>query len=243
MSSQPEPERPTRIHSGVDPKDPEPISYLFRRLHGWIGVTYPLTTPGKAASRMQQNITLVYGLWGGLVFLLVSQALWSLFFGYPAIYERMLRRGRVWVYVPLRWKGFRKLQILFLSRLLVLGITASGTLLFVHYSDRRHGLWIAAFLVLCYAVAAWLQGFWGGVRYRQQEDAYYLLHDELRLKLQGDNKDYSEAQLRSLSTYQHQQRLRKADEEGKFLALVRDEARRFRLARSAVSPQVDIVEA
>jgi hypothetical protein len=187
---------------------------------------------------MQQNITLVYGLWGGLVFLLVSQALWALFLGYPATFERMLRRGRVWIYVPLGWKGFRKLQILFISRLIILGITASGTLLFVHYSDRRQSLWVAGFLVLCYAVAVWLQGFWSGIRYRQQEDAYYLLHDELRVKLEQENKDYSEQQLRSLSSYQHQQRLRKADEEDKFLAVMRAEARRFRLARSVAAPHI-----
>lgn len=180
---------------------------------------------------MQQNISMIYGVWGGLVVLLVAQALWSLFFAYPAAFERMLRRGRAWVYVPRRWKGFRKLQVLFVSRLLVLGVAASGAYLFAHHSGRRQAWWIAAFVVLCYAVAAWLQGFWNAIRYRQQEDAYYLLHDELKARFEADNKDFTPAQLRSLAAYQHQQRLHKADEEGRFLAVLRAEARRFRQAR------------
>jgi hypothetical protein len=187
---------------------------------------------------MQQNISTVYGLWGGLVLMLVSQAFWSLYLAYPAAFERLLRRGRTWVYVPLRWKGFRKLQILFVSRLIVLGITATGALLFMQHTGRRQTLWVAAAVALFYSGAIWLQGFWSGIRYRQQEDAYYLLHDELRVKLAEQNKDYSEAQLRSLSAYQHQQRLRMADEEGAFLAVLRGEARRFRQARPAATQHI-----
>lgn len=185
---------------------------------------------------MQQNMSVVYGLWGGLVLLFAAQSLWNLFFSYPASFERMLRRGRSWVYVPLRWKGMRKLQILFVSRLIVVAIGATGALLLMHYTEKRQSWWVIGFFVLCYAAGAWLQGFWNAFRYRQQEDAYYLTHDELRDKLELENKDYNEAQIRSLSAYQHQQRLRKADEDGTFLAVLQAEARRFRLARAAAAP-------
>lgn len=187
---------------------------------------------------MQEHIRTVYFLWGALALLLAAQAVWGLFFAYPVGFERMLRRGRTWVYVPLGWKGFRKLQILFVSRVLVLGVTVTGTylaaLLFILREGRKHGsLWIAGTILVLYVIAAWLQATWNGLRYRQQEDAYYLLHDELRAKLEGENKDYSETQLRSLSAYQHQQRLRKADEEGKLLPVLQAEARLFRQARPA----------
>src|SRR5690606_28021971 len=102
--------------------------------------------PGKAERMQQQNITLVYGLWGALVFLLVCQALWALFLGYPAVFEKMLRRGRAWMYVPLHWKGFRKMQILFLSRLLTAAIAVTAALLLVQYTDQRQGYWVAGFL-------------------------------------------------------------------------------------------------
>ena len=185
---------------------------------------------------MQQNINTVYGLWGALVLLLVCQALWALFLGYPAHFEKMLRRGRAWVYVPLHWKGFRKTQILFVSRLLAAGVAIAAALLLVHHAEQSQLYRFAIAVVLGYGGAVWLQGVWHRVRYRQQEDAYYLLHDELRLKMEGENKDFTPAQLRSLASYQHQQRLRKADEEKRFLAAVRAEARRFRLARPVGAP-------
>jgi len=185
---------------------------------------------------MQQNMSVVYGLWGGLVLFLAAQPLWVLFFSYPAGFERMLRRGRNWVYVPLRWKGMRKVQILFVARLLLLGVAAMGTALLAYHTGKRESWWIAGFFVVCTIAAAWLQGFWDRIRYRQQEDAYYLIHDDLRDKLMYDTTDYSEAQIRSLAAYQHQQRLRKADEDGTFLQVLQAEAKRFRELRPLATP-------
>jgi hypothetical protein len=189
---------------------------------------------------MQQNMSVVYGLWGALALLLAAQPLWNLFFSYPAGFERMLRRGRSWVYVPMRWKGFRKVQILFVARLIVLGIALCSALLLIHYTGKRQTWWLVGFLVAGYAVATWLQGLWNAVRYRQQEDAYYLMHDEMRDRFVEENKDYTEVQVRSLSAYQHQQRLRKADEENTFLAVLRAEARRARLPRTPQNPQTPV---
>jgi hypothetical protein len=198
---------------------------------------FPEQERSKAARFMHQNMSVVYSLWGGLVLFLAAQPLWNLFFSYPAGFERMLRRGRSWVYVPLRWKGMRKVQILFVSRLIIIGIAITGTVLLMHYSGKRQAWWLIGFFVVSYAVAVWLQGVWNGFRYRQQEDAYYLLHDEMRAKFEEENKDYNESQIRSLSAYQHQQRLRKADEEGTFLAVLRAEASRFRKVRTSTPLQ------
>lgn len=181
---------------------------------------------------MQQNMSVMYGLWGGLVLFLAAQPLWNIFFSYPAGFERMLRRGRNWVYVPLRWKGVRKVQILFVSRVIMLCLAGMGTALLVYYTGRRESWWLAGFFVICYGGGVWLQGFWDRVRYRQQEDAYYLIHDELRDKVMYETTDYTEAQIRSLAAYQHQQRLRKADENGTFLAVLQAEAKRFRESRA-----------
>lgn len=187
---------------------------------------------------MQEHIRTVYVLGGVFALLLAAQAFWGLFLAYPTGFERMLRRGRAWVYVPLRWHGLRKLQILFVSRLLILAITITGTylalFLFIHPETRKHApVWVGAVVVALYFGASWLGGIWTMHRYRQQEDAYYLLHDELRAKFESENKDYNEAQIRSLSANQHKQGLLKADEEGKLLAVLQDEARRFRQARTA----------
>jgi hypothetical protein len=193
---------------------------------------------------MPDKIPNIYGLWGGFVLILVAQGLWCLFFAYPGMLERMLRRGRTWVYVPLAWQGFRKVRILFVSRLLVLAGSASWAVLLAHHIDRRQAWWIAGLFLTGYLGLSWLQTYWNGFRYKQQEDAYYLLHDELRTRMEAENKDFTEAQLRSLSAYQHQQRLRKADEEGKFLVVLGEEAKRFRKARTAApSPPSQAAEA
>lgn len=183
---------------------------------------------------MRYEMSTVYGIWGGLAVLLGAQAAWSLFVGYPAAFERMLRRGRAWVYVPLRWNGLHKFYVTLASRLLVAVIALLITLLLAHHTGRQHPAWLAGFFAAAWFGASWAQGFWNGIRYRQQEDAYFLQLDELRAKLEAENKDYNDAQLRSLSAYQHQQRLHKADEERRFLAALRDEARRFRQAKPVV---------
>jgi hypothetical protein len=184
-----------------------------------------------------QAVYTTYWLAGGLAAVLGLQFLWIHFVAYPARFERMLRKGRTWVYIPQRWKGFYKVQVLFVSRLLVIGATLLAVFLMVEYTDNRKPLWVAAYAVAAYVAAAWGGGAWSSLRYRQQEDAYFLQLDELRAKFDLENKDYSDAQLRNLSAYQHQQKLHRADEEGKLLAVIRDEARRFRRAKPAALPE------
>jgi hypothetical protein len=180
---------------------------------------------------MPDTNSTTYALWGGLVALLALQFLWIHYVAYPARFERMLRKGRTWVYIPQKWKGFYKLQVLFVSRLLVIGIAILVLSLMVHYTGNHKPLWISAYVAAAYIAASWVGSAWTNFRYRQQEDAYFLQLDELRAKYEIENKDFSDAQLRNLSAYQHQQKLHRADEEGKLLAVIRDEARRFRKAR------------
>ncbi|MCD6023769.1 MAG: hypothetical protein K0Q91_685 [Fibrobacteria bacterium] len=184
-----------------------------------------------------QAVYATYWLAGGLAAVLGLQFVWIHFVAYPARFERMLRKGRTWVYIPQRWKGFYKVQVLFVSRLLVIGATLLAVFLMVQYTDNRKPLWVAAYAVAAYVAAAWAGAAWSSLRYRQQEDAYFLQLDELRAKFDLENKDYSDAQLRNLSAYQHQQKLHRADEEGKLLAVIRDEARRFRRAKPAALPE------
>ncbi len=180
---------------------------------------------------MQDTISTAYGLWGGLLLLLILQAVWGQFLSYPASFERMLRRGRSWVYVPRHWKGVRKAAILAATRLFAAGIGLLLAFLLALHARLEEPGWVMATALAGFASALWLQGFWNHLRYRQQEDAYFLLHDELRSRLERENKDVGRAQLRSLASYQHQQQLRKADEEGRFLSVLRSEAKRFRMAR------------
>ena len=184
------------------------------------------------------SIPPVYWLWGGLVLFLLSHFAWCQFAAYPAAFERRLRQGKPWVYIPRRWKGFHKFAVLWLSRGLMLGMVGTGTALVIRYTERRLPSWIVGLVAVALWVAATrLDALWTNLRYRQQEDAYYRLHDELRGKLDQDGKDYTEAQFRSLAAYQHQQRLHKADESGEFLTVLRQESRLARQVPALNEPE------
>jgi hypothetical protein len=180
------------------------------------------------------QVPVILWMWLAMITLLVLHLLWCHFVAYPASFERKLRQGKLWVYIPLRWRGLHKFNILLLSRLLVLGIAGIGAALLVNHTGRREPLWITGFSVVLFLGALRLDAFWTSRRYRQQEDAYYLLHDELHAKLEQEGKDFTDAQCRNLAIYQHQQRLRKADESGKLIAAMRQEAKR---SRQITAPQ------
>ncbi len=132
------------------------------------------------------SIPPVCWLWGILFLLLAGQFFWSNFMAYPAAFERQLRGGKTWVYIPLRWKGFYKSQISSLSRILILAIAADGTALFLHYAHRKQP-WILIPVALVLAAAAVrLGGLWNHLRYRQQEDG--LLPPSRRVARQNGSR-------------------------------------------------------
>ncbi|HAO99682.1 MAG TPA: hypothetical protein DCQ83_06515 [Fibrobacteres bacterium] len=170
----------------------------------------------------------LYGFWGAFLFFVIVHFLWSQFASYPSGFERQLRRGKSWVYIPMRWKGLQKFVMMSLTRLLILCVAGSGAILLVFLTGKFGPAWIAGFAIILFLAANRLDILWTHLRYRQQEDAYYRLHDELRHKLDQEGKDYTEAQFRNLAAYQHQQQLRKADEAGEFLKALRASAKRAR---------------
>jgi len=183
------------------------------------------------------SITAEKWLWSLFLLTLLAQFVWCLFVTYPAAFEKQLRRGKTWVYIPLRWKSSHKLLSLSVSRFLLIFIALLATALFTHYTRWHEPGWVRILMaIIAVILAAKLETFWTHIRYCQQEDAYYLLHDELRLKLDREGKDYTEAQFRNLATYQHQQRLRKSDEAGRFLSALRREARLARQTPERLEP-------
>lgn len=174
---------------------------------------------------MISNPELLYTAWGVLAILLLSHWAWCHFVAFPISFERKLKRGKPWVYIPIRWKGAHKLQILIFTRLLMLALIAVGVLLLSHYSRKSEGPWILLFAVLLGFLVLRLNSLWLDSRYHQQEDSYYFLHDELRSKLESEGKDMAESAFKSLAAYQHQNLLRKADEKGMLIKTLRTQAK------------------
>lgn len=172
-----------------------------------------------------------YIAWGLLTGILILHWLWCQFVAYPISFENKLKKGKSWVYIPIRWKGAYKLQIVFFTRLLMLAVVAMGIVLISHYTRKAEGPWILLYAVVLGLLVFRLNSLWLEIRYQQQEDSYYFLHDELRSKLESEGKDMGESAFKSLAAYQHQNLLRKADEQGSLIKTLRAQAKMSRKYR------------
>jgi len=184
---------------------------------------------------MLENIRYQYISLGLLVGLLVFQWIWCQFVAYPISFERQLKKGKPWVYIPLQWKGGYKFQILLFSRALMVCLIAVGVLLLTHYTHKAGALWFAGYGIAIGLLVLRLNSFWMNWRYHQQEDSYYFLHDELRVKLESEGKDMADSAFKSLAAYQHQNLLRKADEQGHLIQVLRSQSKKSRKYRKDVS--------
>jgi predicted outer membrane lipoprotein len=171
---------------------------------------------------------------GLLAALMVAHWAWCCYIAFPMAFERQLKRGKPWVYIPIRWKGGYKLQIALVTRILLLCGTALATALAIHYSQRNGATWLIGFGLAAGFGMLRLNALWLSIRYSQQEDGYYFLHDELRTRLESEGKDMPESAFKSLAIYQHHTLLRKADEKGELIKALRTQARMSRKYRKDV---------
>jgi hypothetical protein len=183
---------------------------------------------------MISNPKYLYTAWGLLLGLLIAHWAWCQFVAFPISFERKLKKGKPWVYIPIRWKGAYKFQVLLFTRILMLLVVANGVVLLRHYTGKTDGAWILLFAVGTGFLVIRLNSLWLDSRYHQQEDSYYFLHDELRAKLESEGKDMAESAFKSLAAYQHQNLLRKADEGGTLIKTLGVQAKMSRKYRKDV---------
>jgi hypothetical protein len=183
---------------------------------------------------MNSNPNYLYTAWGLFAGLLILQWVWCHYVAYPISFEKKLKKGKPWIYIPIRWKGSYKLQILLVTRVLMLAIAAVGVALLSHYTRRTEAPWLVAYALAVGFLVLRLNALWLDSRYHQQEDSYYFLHDELRAKLESEGKDMAESAFKSLAAYQHQNLLRKADEQGTLIKTLGNQAKMSRKYRKEV---------
>ncbi|MDB5103416.1 MAG: hypothetical protein JWP91_1105 [Fibrobacteres bacterium] len=183
---------------------------------------------------MISNPNQLYTAFGVLAGLLLLDWLWCHYVAYPISFERKLKKGKPWIYIPIRWKGAYKVQIKLVTRVLMLAIVAVGVLLLTHYTGKSEGPWLLLYTLGTGFLVLRLNAFLLDGRYHQQEDSYYFLHDELRAKLESEGKDMAESAFKSLAAYQHQNLLRKADEGGILIKTLGTQAKLSRKYRKEV---------
>lgn len=111
-----------------------------------------------------------------------------------------------------------------------------------HYTRRHSGVWYVGYGLGMGFLMIRLNSLWLSIPYHQQEDSYYFLHDELRSKLESEGKDMGESAFKSLAAYQHQNLLRKADEQGVLIKTLRQQAKISRKHRKEYSRAEEPVE-
>jgi hypothetical protein len=194
-----------------------------------------------ALSRLSPLENRLIALGSAFALTLLFHALWCHNVAYPRGFEKHLKNGKPWVYIPIRWKGLRKSFALWVENGMLLLALALGIAL-VHELGSKHSpiALAVAFIVLSVALFRW-NALWLSFRYRQQEDSYFHLHDSLKEKLASEGKDYTETAFRNLAAYQHHQLLRKADEGGHLTLTLKQQARLSREHRR-ILPSRETVE-
>src|SRR5215208_6641725 len=109
---------------------------------------------------MISNPKFLYTAWGLLAGLLLIHWAWCHFVAFPISFERKLKKGKPWIYIPIRWKGAYKLQILLVTRLLMLAVVAVGVALLSHYTRKSESPWLLVYVVLIGFLALRLNALW-----------------------------------------------------------------------------------
>ena len=146
---------------------------------------------------------------------LIFHWFWCLFFAYPIILDKCIRRGQSWLYIPLKWKGANKAVISLLTPVIIFFLTLLGIGTLHFYLKSLPVIYfITSSLILCCALI-FLHYLWLKIRFHQQEDAYFFIRKQVSHKMEKDGKRLSETEINNLASFQHQNLLREADMQGK----------------------------
>jgi len=148
---------------------------------------------------------------------------WHLFHSWPALLEKRIRQGKSWIYVPLWWKGPRKVRAHFLAGLIRWLLVASvGTCVWMALGGTWH---IAAYSALAALVIHEILRFrLHALRFRQQEDLYFARLTERLRRYDEQGHRATETEVRNLSSWEHQTALREAESRGELLAVLTGKA-------------------
>lgn len=150
---------------------------------------------------------------------------------YPSWFERQIRLGKKWVYVPIFWKKHKFILGIsgLLARFGLLGAMFVGLFLPM---KAQFDEYLMPWVIVCICIATALafdfvmQRLFLPYRYKQQEQSYFT--DLIRAFQEADalGQRPNEIEIRSRVSWEHQCALLKADENGRFLEFLRDRAKR-----------------
>jgi len=162
---------------------------------------------------------------------------WSLYIAYPLVIDTSIKKGKSWLYLPLKWKGLYKKTIQLITPILNLTIYSLGLItLWVYLYQISPMVFVVAALALM-IVHLGLSSFGRKRRFVQQEDSFFHIRGQVQQNLKTSGKTLSENEVNSLASFQHQNLLREADKIGKLKEAM---IKQSRLAKSHKSKRKEI---
>jgi hypothetical protein len=142
---------------------------------------------------------------------------WCLYAAYPLSLDKKIKKGKSWLYIPAKWRDKRKLLVILLTPFFLilpillstqsLSLAAGNTSLFFISGSA----FISSLLVMT------LFSYLVNIHFRQQQDFYFYIKDQISFKSELDGKKLSNMEINNLASFQHQNFLQKADKEGMLL--------------------------
>jgi hypothetical protein len=154
----------------------------------------------------------------------VAYFLLGYYLDYPADLERQIKSGKVWPYLPMYWKGKKKMLIRIASHVLFWLANILGACTLYYLFSGLH----AAIIILGFVLSIFI-----GLKVRiestkkvlrMQQDRYFQIYTKLANEAKSKGSEISESELSSRAQWQHQNDLRQADKQERLLQYLKGEA-------------------
>ncbi|MDR3000152.1 MAG: hypothetical protein LBU89_02715 [Fibromonadaceae bacterium] len=177
-------------------------------------------------------LNLVYGvgsLWWLPVPIWVIYFFWCRFLDYPADLEKHIRSGRIWPYLPKFWKRRKPIRAASLLWFWLGNLSCASSLyyLFSHRFSNKYFSFTLLIIGMVLSIFAQIKIRSLGTKniIRLQQDRYFQIYTQLANQAISKGDEVSDSELLAKTQWQHQNDLRLADKQGRFMEFLRGEAK------------------
>jgi hypothetical protein len=151
--------------------------------------------------------------------------LWSHYMDYPADLEKHIRKGKVWPYLPIYWKGKRRKLILMASISLFWAGNLFSACSLYYIFPYQHWIFMLIGMGLSILVQTKARSLITDKIIRLQHARYLQIYTHLKTQAVDKGDEISDSELEAKAQWQQQNELRLADKQGRLLLFLRGEAK------------------
>ncbi len=150
----------------------------------------------------------------GFLFLLIGYWFWWLFIAYPIELDLFIKKGTSYLYLPMKWKGIYKIFIIRLTQFFGFAILCSGITALWLYLEHLDPLYFVGSALAFMGFLFLAKSSYRKKRFNQQMNAYFFIRNKIYSETNEKGKKLNELEIDNLASFQHQNILRGADENG-----------------------------